>query len=194
MELTPKQQMFVAEYLVDLNATQAAIRAGYSKHTAKSVGHENLTKPYIAEAVQLAQAERAQRVEVSQDVVLKELLKLALSDVRGLFDDNGRLLPVHMLPDNIAAAVSSVEVVTSRIPGSDPVEVEHTSKIKFWDKRGSLELLGRHLKLFTDKVEFPDKNGNPQMIGNNNNLLLMTTKELEDELERYERIAESTQG
>jgi hypothetical protein len=52
-------------------------------------------------------------------------------------------------------------VVTSRIPGGEPADVEHTAKIKFWDKRGSLELLGRHLKLFTDKTELTGKDGGP---------------------------------
>jgi phage terminase small subunit len=61
------------------------------------------------------------------------------------------------LSDEVAACISGVEVVTTRIPGSEPVDLEHTSKIKFWDKRASLELLGRHLKLFTDKIEFTDK-------------------------------------
>ena len=70
--LTPKQEAFVREYLIDLNATQAAIRAGYSKKTAKSVGCENLTKPDVAEAVAKAQAERAQKCEISALWVLNE--------------------------------------------------------------------------------------------------------------------------
>lgn len=151
--LTPKQAAFVREYLVDLNATQAAIRAGYSAKTAAEMGFENLNKPQIRDAVSKSQQARAERVEVKADDVLRELLKLARSDVRKMFTTGGSLLPVHELDDDTAAAVSSIEVVTSRIPGTDPVEVEYTSKIKLWDKKGSLELLGRHLKLFTDKVE-----------------------------------------
>ena len=69
-KLTAKQQRFVAEYLIDLNATQAAIRAGYSEKTAYSIGQENLTKPEIAAAVAAAQAERSERTEVTQDYVL----------------------------------------------------------------------------------------------------------------------------
>ncbi len=73
--LTPKQQRFVEEYLIDLNATQAAIRAGYSKKTAKSIGQENLTKPYIAAVIDAAKAERSIRTEISQDWVLERLIE-----------------------------------------------------------------------------------------------------------------------
>lgn len=74
MSLTSKQQMFVAEYLVDLNATQAAIRAGYSAKTAGSIGEENLKKPEIADAIKAAMVERAQRIEISQDYVLNSIV------------------------------------------------------------------------------------------------------------------------
>lgn len=77
--LTEKQKRFVAEYLVDLNATQAAIRAGYSEKTAGSVGNENLKKPEIQNAIQKAVADRQQRTEITQDKVLDELGKVAFS-------------------------------------------------------------------------------------------------------------------
>ena len=153
MALTNKQKAFVKEYLVDLNATQAAIRAKYSKKTAGAIGEENLKKPDIAKAIQAEMDKRSKRTEITADKVLQELAKLGFADIRNVFNEHGQLLPIHMLPAEVAASISSIEVVTTRIPGSDPVEVEHTSKIKFWDKRGSLELLGKHLKLFTDKVE-----------------------------------------
>ncbi len=74
--MTPKQERFVAEYLVDLNATQAAIRAGYSEKTAYSIGQENLTKPEIAAAVAAAQAERSERTEVTADYVLTTIMEI----------------------------------------------------------------------------------------------------------------------
>ncbi len=74
MSLTPKQQLFVAEYLVNLNATQAAVRAGYSKKTAYSVGHENLKKPEVAAAIQEAMEARSERTGVTQDQVIEGLL------------------------------------------------------------------------------------------------------------------------
>lgn len=73
MALTPKQKLFVDEYLVDLNATQAAIRAGYSEKTAYSIGNENLMKPEIAKAIQNAQQKRQERTEITQDRVVQEI-------------------------------------------------------------------------------------------------------------------------
>ncbi len=73
--MTPKQERFVAEYLVDLNATQAAIRAGYSEKTAYSIGQENLKKPEVAEAVIAAQTERSERTEITQDYVLTSIME-----------------------------------------------------------------------------------------------------------------------
>ena len=75
-KLTPKQQRFIDEYLVDLNGTKAAIRAGYSEKTARQMASENLSKPYIQEAVATAQQVRAGRVGVDQDWVLKNLVML----------------------------------------------------------------------------------------------------------------------
>lgn len=83
MPLTAKQAAFVNEYLIDLNATQAAIRAGYSEKTAGRTGHENLKKPEIAQAIQEAQAERAERLELTQDDVLKGLLLEAMREGEG---------------------------------------------------------------------------------------------------------------
>jgi len=77
-KLTAKQATFIQEYLIDLNATQAAIRAGYSEKTAKVVGYENLTKPYIAEAVQAAMDKRAEKTEITQVTVLHNIEKLRI--------------------------------------------------------------------------------------------------------------------
>lgn len=86
MSLTPKQDAFVAEYLVDLNATQAAIRAGYSEHTAASIGHELLTKSEIQAAIAEAKAVRASRLEIDADTVLRELLAIATADSNELVE------------------------------------------------------------------------------------------------------------
>lgn len=85
-DLNPRQQRFVEEYLIDLNATQAAIRAGYSEDTARAIGCENLTKPDIASAVEAAMAERSKRVQVTADEVLRELVDVAFSDVNDLVE------------------------------------------------------------------------------------------------------------
>lgn len=152
-QLTPKQEAFCREYLIDLNGTQAAIRAGYSVKGAHVQAAQLLSNPKVQVFANQLKTERAQRTEITADRVLLEIGRLAFADIRSVFDESGRLLPVHMLPPEVAASIASIEVVTSKVPGGDPVDVEHTAKIKFWDKRGSLELLGRHLKMFTDKLE-----------------------------------------
>lgn len=80
MALTPKQQLFVKEYLVDLNATQAAIRAGYKAKTARSIGAENLTKPDIQKAIEEAQSKRAEKVEITAEQVLQRWIDIAYAD------------------------------------------------------------------------------------------------------------------
>lgn len=84
MALTAKQQLFVKEYLVDLNATQAAIRAGYSAKTAEAIGHENLRKPKIAEAIEAARNKRAERTEITADMVLQRWWDIATADPNDL--------------------------------------------------------------------------------------------------------------
>ena len=143
--------MFCREYLVDLNASGAARRAGYSERTSNMQGYRLLTKAYITAEVQRLMGERARRLDISADAVLAELAKLAFVNVRDLFDDSGRLIPAHQLPVEVAAAVSSIKVKLERVPGGEPTDVEAVVETKLWDKKGSLELLGKHLRLFDDR-------------------------------------------
>ncbi len=160
--LTPKQAAFCAEYLIDLNATQAAIRAGYSKKTARSVGAENLTKPDIQTEVSRLMAERSKRVEVSADTVLAELLKLAMADIGQAFKEDGSLKAIHEMPEEIRRAIAGVDVFEEfEGRGEDREQIGWTKKIRFWDKTKALEMLGRHLRLFTDKFEHTGPNGGP---------------------------------
>jgi phage terminase small subunit len=147
-KLTARQKRFVQEYLCDLNATQAAIRAGYSKKTAGSVGHENLSKPEIAEAIQAAKAERSIRTEITADRTLHEVTRLALADIRELFTESGKLRSIVSLGDDIAAAVQSVKVVTRQGAETDDEgnrEIEYVHEIKLADKNSALEKLMKHL-------------------------------------------------
>lgn len=144
-KLTAKQQMFVKEYLVDLNATQSAIRAGYSAKTAEVIGHENLRKPNIAKAIQAAMDTRSAKVEITAEMVLQELGKMAFVNLQDFYNANGSLKEIASLPRDVAAALSSVK--------TNLTEACAVQEVKLHDKRGALELLGRHLKLFTDKKE-----------------------------------------
>ena len=95
MKLTLKQKRFVDEYLVDLNATEAALRAGYSKRTAYSIGNENLKKPEVQKEIQERMKDRQERTEIAQDKVLKELAHIAYDDIRNYLkfwtDEEGKI-------------------------------------------------------------------------------------------------------
>lgn len=147
-KLTDKQAAFVAEYLVDLNATQAAIRAGYSERTAYRIGAELLQKTSVAEAIAAGQAKRAQRVEITADRVVAELAKIAFADPRDLMEwgpDGVKLKASVDLTEEQAASVAEVSETTTKDGGS--------LKLKKHDKVKALELLGRHMGMFKDKVE-----------------------------------------
>ncbi len=145
--LTPKQALFVQEYLIDLNATQAAIRAGYSENSAKEIGCQNLIKLNIQEAITKAQLKRQERTEVTQDRVLKELALIAFIDIKDAYNENGELLPIHEMPEDVRRAIGGMDYTTI---GDD---IGKTSKVKLLDKKGSLELLGKHMAMFTDKKQ-----------------------------------------
>lgn len=149
MALSKKQEKFVSEYLVDLNATQAAIRAGYSKKTAKSIGQENLTKPDIQKAVSAKQQEHQIKTGITTERVLNERAKLAFFDVRKLFNSDGTPKMIHELDDDAAAVISGVDVVQI---GNSEVGIGQVLKIKLSDKSSSLTALERHLGLYNDKI------------------------------------------
>jgi len=155
--MNKKQSRFVEEYLIDLNATQAAIRAGYSKKTAKEIGYELLTKPHIQDAVSAGQLELSVRAEINQEMVLAELAKIGFADIRkavkwgaamgevmdgdNLVQTNGvMLVDSDNLDDSTAAAVSEISQTAQGI------------KIKLHDKRAALVDIGRHLGMFNDKL------------------------------------------
>jgi phage terminase small subunit len=151
--LRAKQRVFVEEYLVDLCATKAAIRAGYSPKRADAIGNENLRKPVIAALIAERMAARACRVEVTQDEVVLELKKLAFFDARRFFTREGRPLALVDLDDNTAGAVVGLEVFEEFAgSGADREKVGEVKKYKLADKVRALELLGRHLGMFTDQL------------------------------------------
>lgn len=158
MALTAKQQRFVDEYLIDLNATQAAIRAGYSPKTADQQASRLLTNVKVRAYLAERQGDRGRRLEISQDMVLRELAKIGFSDIRKVVrwgetmvrmadaDDEGAedMVPYHGLAlidsteidDDTAAAIAEVS------QGRDGL------KVKLHDKKGALVDIGRHLGMF----------------------------------------------
>ena len=155
-KLTPKQAAFVREYLVDLNATQAAIRAGYSKKTARVTGPENLSKPAVAASIQDEMLKRATRLGITADEVLRELSILACSDGMRHFEidpDTGEVSLSEHAPPGMSRAVSSIEVNTYREDGE---RVRTQTKFKLWDKPKALHLLAQHLGMLIHRIGGPD--------------------------------------
>lgn len=146
--MTKKQKRFVEEYLIDLNATQAAIRAGYSPETAYSIGSENLKKPDIRACIEKAMAERSKRTGINQDRIIMELAKIGLLNPKDLVDFDEATVKEEAAEEDLAA-IASVRV--KRFPTKDGEGIER--EIKMHDKTKALELLGRHFGMFKDKVE-----------------------------------------
>jgi len=161
-DLTPKQEHFCHEYLLDLNATQAAIRAGYSPKTAAVQSSDLLTKPNIQNFISQLQGKRVNAVRIDAEAILKELYDLAMVDITQAYDEAGWLKPLTEIPENVRRAISYLEV-NELFDGSGPDKhiIGVNRKIKFYDKPKSLELLGKHLKLFTEKHEITGKDGGP---------------------------------
>ena len=167
MALTAKQGRFVEEYLIDLNATQAAIRAGYSEKTAYSMGQRLLKHVEVDAAVSEAKAKRAKRTELTQDMVLREYAKIGFADLRKAVrwgrspidgestyaDPNGlNVYPVEMVPsdeldDDTAAAISEVSLTQAGI------------KIKMHDKKSALDSIAKHLGMFVERYDHTSSDG-----------------------------------
>lgn len=170
--LNDKQRRFVEEYLIDLNATQAAIRAGYSAKTANRVGPRLLSNVGIAAAIAKAQEKRSARTGITQDRVLAELAKIGFADIRKAVrwgrnpgdvtsenaDPNGlNIYPVSLVPseemdDDTAAAVAEVSLTQTGV------------KIKMYDKRAALVDIGKHLGMFDGKDGDDDDAATPQNL------------------------------
>lgn len=143
MALTPKQKRFVAEYLLDLNATAAAKRAGYSEKTACEQAARLLANVKVQTAVQEAEQARQERTEITQDMVLHEMSKLAFFDIRKMFDKNGKPLDISALDADTAAALVGLDV--QDVTDNDGNYIGFVKKYKMADKIRALELLGKHL-------------------------------------------------
>ena len=154
--MTPKQRMFVNEYLIDLNASAAYRRSGYTSGNPNVNGPRLLANAGIATAVQEAQAARAAATGVTAERVVVELARIAFGDARAIFSSAGELLPPAEWPNELSAAISGVEVATnSKGEGA----VEHVAKVRFWDKVRALELLARHLGMLNDKLKLDASEG-----------------------------------
>lgn len=168
MALNAKQARFVEEYPVDLNATKAAERAGYSKKTAYSQGQRLLKHVEVAAAIAEAFEKRSKRLDVTQDRVVRELARIAFADIRDLFtwdEERACYVPSENLTDDQAAAISSIEAETTRYTNeNDETETKIKLKLRTYDKKGALDSLARHLGMFIERHEHTGRDGGPLEI------------------------------
>ena len=159
-KLSPKQARFVTEYLVDLNGKQAAIRAGYPSKTAHIRASQLLSLLKVRQTVDEAIERRSARVEVKQDDVLRELLRIMTTDIAKAFDSEGRMLKLGEMPEDIRRAVSSVEVEQMfEGSGQDRYHSGDLVKLKLWNKGEAITLAMKHLGLLKEKLEVSTKTG-----------------------------------
>lgn len=153
--LNARQRRFVDEYLVDLNATGAAKRAGYSLKTAYAIGQENLKKPEIAAAIQSAMDDRASGTRVKAYRILEELATIALSSIEHFeIDENGNVTLADGAPADALRAVSRIKKKTRAIPQDDgDAIIEHETEIALWDKNSAIDKAMKHLGIISDKVD-----------------------------------------
>ena len=160
--LNAQQLRFVQEYLIDLNATQAAIRAGYSAKTAHSQGQRLLKHVDVSKAIEAAQYKRAQKTETDAAFVLTRLAQEVSADIADLYDDAGKVKPIKEWPliwrQGLVAGID-----TSEETDGEGKTVVTVSKIKLSDRIKRLELLGKHISVnaFRDQVGHGDPDGNP---------------------------------
>lgn len=164
--MTNKQKRFVEEYLIDLNATQAAIRAGYRVSKTKSaseIGAQLLKNTQVSAAIEKAMAERSRRTGINQDRVLNELARIAFVNPKNVIDPKDASVRANASDDDLAS-IQSIKV--KMMDGEKGTSVER--EVKLNDKLKALEMIGRHLGIWNDKV---DINGTiPVVISGEENL------------------------
>lgn len=144
MKLTAKQERFCQEYIVDFNATQAAIRAGYSQKTARDIACENLAKPNIENRIKELTSQLQKKTDITREMIIAEYAKIAFTDIRDYYDENNRLLSVKELSDKSAAALAGIEIDELWGASMDgKIQIGETKKIKRWDKLKALEGLSK---------------------------------------------------
>ncbi|WP_241293465.1 terminase small subunit [Pseudomonas aeruginosa] len=146
MALTKKQRLFVDEYLIDLNATKAAIRAGYSTRRATEIGYQLLQRPEVAQAIQAAMAERSKRTEVEADYVIRRLREIDEMDVLDILEDDGSFRSIRDWPKAWRQFLSGIEIAELFEGRGDDRRIAGVlRKVKWPDKLRNLELLSRHV-------------------------------------------------
>ncbi len=169
-EITDKMRQFVDEYLIDLNATQAAIRAGYSEATAQEQSSQLLARADIRALIEEAQKDRVDRVQISQDTTVNELKRIAFSDVADfvIVKEGGVIeqRPFNELKKEQTRCVKKIKQTVRTAQSSDGSILHQTAtlEIELHDKLKALELLGRHLGMFNDSIRLKSEEPLPLTI------------------------------
>ena len=178
-KLSPKHTRFVQEYLIDLNATQAAIRSGYSAKTAQEQGSRLLSNAKVAAAVAAASAKRGEKLGITAERVLKEIELLAFSDVADVVDNASGTLLIKNLRDIEPGARRTIESVQE-----SPTEFGIKRSVKLHSKVAALTLLVKHLGLEApQKTEHTGKDGGPIETTNVRYVIQVPKEEPEEDLE-----------
>ncbi|MGX0136321.1 terminase small subunit [Cupriavidus metallidurans] len=163
--LNARRAAFAREYVIDYNATQAAIRAGYSENTAQEQASRLMTNAEVQAAIAKEQKKRVARTEITQDRVLQEVARLAFLDIRKALNPDGTLKNIMELDDDTAAAIAGLEIFEEFTgKGEERTFVGYTKKIKLADKKGVLELLMRHMGMLNDKLKLQGDAKNPLVL------------------------------
>lgn len=185
MALNDKQEMFCREYLIDLNATQAAIRAGYSEKTANAQSSRLLINVNIQNRIKELKSNRNERVEIDADYVLKRLVEIDQMDVLDIINDDGKLKPISEWPKTWRTTLSGFDISTTIRDYDESTEETILKKIKWPDKVKNLELLGKHVKVqaFKEQIE--------QKVEATHNIMPVPSC---DNVDDWEKAAQQQQG
>ncbi len=175
-ETNPKDRLFVAYYLDCLNPREAAIKAGFSETVARTKAYcwvsNGKLKPHVYKAVKGAMDNRLRRLGITADRVAVEIEKLAFSNSQDFYDNDGNLIPPNKLPRDVAACITEIKEKTTVTDQGEFREITYKTE----SKKGNLELLGKHLSMFTEKSEVTVKDKTEKDL---------TDEELQKELEKY---------
>lgn len=175
MKLTDKQEQFCLEYLKDLNATQAAIRSGYSEKTANEQGPRLMSNKHILDRIAELKEERNERIQADADYVIQRLLEIDKLNIADILKENGDLKPVNQWSEAWQRSIQALDIQVKTI---EDIEV-YIKKIRLPDKIRNLELIGKHINVsaFKEKVEISGNNDSPIIIH-------VTSPETKEKLEK----------
>lgn len=162
-KLTDQQELFCREYIKDLNATQSAIRAGYSERTADVQGCRLLGNDKVASRISELKAQRVDEVRTDANYVLKRLLEIDSLDIADILDDQGNLKPISLWPKEWRTSIDAFDIISIK---SNDLHTSAVKSVRMPNKLKNLELLGKHIDVsaFKERLELTGKNGNELVI------------------------------